>query len=117
MMAGDPVSWRHAQTGWRGLLAHGSDLDWAPVLEHAAALIRAAAGDAARQPAVGARARPRIGDRNRGQEGPGVRMVRRSKDLVDRPLLADPPPIHDRDPVGDLPHDRAVVSDKEIGEG
>jgi hypothetical protein len=39
-----------------------------------------------------------------------------SREVRSRRHLHDPTEVHDRNPVGDVPHDREVVRDEQIGE-
>jgi hypothetical protein len=41
-------------------------------------------------------------------------VVRGREDLVDRPLLAHPSAVHDRDAIGDLPHDRQIIGNEQV---
>src|SRR3712207_4428075 len=58
--------------------------------------------------------RPRPVDaRDRAQQPPRVRMLRVVEDLVEGPLLDDPPGVHDGDPVRDVRHDAEVVGNED----
>ena len=58
----------------------------------------------------------RVRNRNRGEEGTGVRVSRPAIELTSRRHLDDLAQVHHRDPVGDVLNDRQVVRDEEIGQ-
>ena len=58
----------------------------------------------------------RLLDRHRRQERLRVRMRRALVDVVLRADLDDLAEIHHRDAVGDVPHDRQVVRDEDVGQ-
>ncbi len=73
-----------------------------------------------RSPVSRIRRRPRslsgVGDRDRRQQGLGVRMGRVVVDVVHLPDLDDLAQVHHRHPVGDVPDHRQVVGDEQVGQ-
>ena len=68
---------------------------------------------APRSPAAARDAGGRAGDR--AEQSPGVGVLGVVEDLVERPLLDDPPGVHHRDPVGDVGHHAEVVGHEDHG--
>src|SRR4029077_11525141 len=58
----------------------------------------------------------RIGDWNRRKKRARVRMARAAVELMTGCDFHDLAQVHDRDPVGDVLHDREIVRDEEVGE-
>jgi hypothetical protein len=58
----------------------------------------------------------RVGGRDRGQERPRVGVDRRREQVVGVRDLDDAAEIHHRDSVRDVPHDREIVRDEEVGQ-
>ena len=96
------TSWAFGQRGWNrqpdgGLSGEGMS---------PARMIRCRAGG-----------RVRVGGRRGGQQGRGVGVPRgrrtRRRAGADLDDLAQ---VHDRDPVADVPHDRQVVRDEQVGQ-
>ena len=57
-----------------------------------------------------------VGDGDGGEKSSGVGVLGVSVELVPAGYLDDLAQVHDRDPVGDVPHDGQVVGDEEVGE-
>ena len=61
-------------------------------------------------------AQRRVGHRHGRQQRLGVRVRRAGVDLVLLAQLGHPAEVHDADPVRDVPHDRQVVGDEDVGQ-
>ena len=55
----------------------------------------------------------RVGDRHRGEQGLGVRVVRRREESLGRTTLHDLAEVHHDDAVGEITHNAQVVADEE----
>ncbi len=58
----------------------------------------------------------RVGQWHGGGQSVGVRMQRRTVDLLRVGDLHDPAEVHHSDPVGDVAHDGQVVRDEDVGQ-
>ncbi len=115
---------RRGSRRWRGRRSTGASsgsLLPAGVLRHQAAAGEAAAGaggapsPADRMGGVGPAAGP--GDRHRLEQLARIGVTRRAEHRLDRPALDDPPAIHHRDAVDDVPDDAEVVRDEHHATG